>query len=126
MLARARSARVRPSTLLTSPFSRALQTAEIAAEELRFAGRPITTQALVPYVNVFDLWTALREYAHDGDLMVVGHNPLLSSLVAWLIGARADSLWLKKSGLVSLDVGMFGPPPRATLTWLLTPRSAGR
>jgi phosphohistidine phosphatase len=117
---------VRPATILTSPYERAAQTAAIACKELRSARRPIITQALVPYVNVFELWDEIRDHAIGGDLLLVGHNPQLSSLVTWLLGARQDALWLKKSGLVALDVGAAGPRPRATLSWLLTPRSVGR
>lgn len=126
VLSHARGVRVRPATILTSYYDRAAQTAEIACEELRFTGQPIVTEALVPYASVYALWNEIRDHAIAGDLMVVGHNPQLSSLVTWLIGARGDALWLKKSGLVSLDVGAAGPQPRATLSWLLTPRSVGR
>lgn len=126
VLSHARRVRVRPATMLTSYYHRAVQTAEIASQELRFTGQPIVTEALVPYVSVYQLWDEIRDHAVAGDLMVVGHNPQLSSLVTWLIGARGDALWLKKSGLVALDVGAPGPQPRATLSWLLTPRSVGR
>lgn len=126
VLSHARRVRVRPAALLTSNYCRAVQTAEIACEELRISGQPIVTQALVPYVGVYELWNEIRVHAVAGDVMVVGHNPQLSSLVTWLIGARGDSLWLKKSGLVALDVGAPSPQPRATLSWLLTPRSVGR
>ena len=117
---------VRPQVILTSPYVRASETAEIARDELGFAGRPVQNHSLVPYVGVFDLWEELHDYLASGDLMVVGHNPQLSSLVAWLIGARSDALWLKKSGLVALDVGIAGRLPRAMLSWLLTPRSVGK
>ena len=117
---------VRPATILTSPYARAVQTAEIAIRELATAGRPIQTHGLVPFVSAFDLWSELRDHLRSGDTMAVGHNPQLSSLVTLLIGARADALWLKKSGLVALDVGAAGVQPRAELSWLLTPRSVGK
>lgn len=126
VLAHARSIGVRPGTVLTSPYIRAAQTAEIAREQLRLSAPAVVTEALVPYVNVFDLWEGIREYFASGDVMVVGHNPQLSSLVSWLLGSRQDALWLKKSGLVALDVGSASPQPRAMLTWLLTPGSVGK
>lgn len=126
VLSHASRAGVKPQVILTSPYDRAKQTADIARDELGFAGHPVQTHSLVPFVGVFDLWEELRSYLALGDLMVVGHNPQLSSLVSWLIGARSDALWLKKSGLVSLDVASAGRQPRAMLSWLLTPRSVGR
>lgn len=126
VLAHARGIGVRPGTVLTSPYVRAFQTAEIAREQLRLSAPAVVTEALVPYVNVFDLWEGIRDHFASGDVMVVGHNPQLSSLVAWLLGSREDALWLKKSGLVALDVGSAGPQPRAMLSWLLTPGSVGK
>lgn len=126
VLAHAKRVKVEPSYVLTSPYDRAAQTAEIAREELGFDRELITTDALIPFVGVQDLWNVIRDYAVGGDVMIVGHNPQLSMLVMWLLGARADALWLKKSGLVALDIGSAGPHPRAELSWLLTPGSVGR
>lgn len=126
VLAHARNIGVRPHAVLTSPYIRAAQTAEIAREQLRLSAPAVVTDALVPYVNVFDLWKGIRDHFASGDVMVVGHNPQLSSLVSWFLGARQDALWLKKSGLVALEVGSAGPQPRATLAWLLTPGSVGK
>ncbi len=125
VLSHARRIGVRPAEILTSPYVRAAQTAAIAREELRFPGQIVETNALTPYVSVFETWEQLRPYAAAGDLMVVGHNPQLSSLVLWLLGARPDALWLKKSGLVCLNIDYPGPQPRATLGWVLTPGSVG-
>ncbi len=125
VLSHARRVGVRPSGILTSPYDRAAQTAAIAKEELHFAGRLVETDALTPYVGVFDAWERLRPYTAAGSLMVVGHNPQLSSLVLWLLGARPGALWLKKSGLVCLEIDALDARPQATLAWLLTPASIG-
>lgn len=126
VLAHAKRVKVQPQNILTSPYDRAAQTAEIAKAELGFDRELITSNALLPFVSVQDLWNEIRDYAAGGDVMVVGHNPQLSMLVVWLLGGRADALWLKKSGLVALDIGGAGPHPRAELSWLLTPGSVGR
>lgn len=126
VLAQAKRVKVQPTYILTSPFDRAAQTAEIARLELGFDDELITTNALVPFVGVQELWSAIRDYAVGGDVMIVGHNPQLSMLVMWLLGARSDALWLKKSGLAALGIGDAGPHPRAELSWLMTPGSVGR
>lgn len=126
VLAQAKRVKVQPAYILTSPYDRAAQTAEIARLELGFDDELITTNALVPFVGVQDLWSAIRDYAVGGDVMIVGHNPQLSMLVMWLLGARSDALWLKKSGLAALGIGDAGPHPSAELSWLMTPGSVGR
>ena len=126
VLAHARRANVEPRAILASPYDRAAQTAAIARAELGCESEPIVTSALLPSGSVHDLWNVVRDHAAGGDVMVVGHNPQLSTLVTWLLGAREDALWLKKSGLAALDIGGRGAFPRAELSWLLTPGLAGR
>ncbi len=125
VLSHARKVGVRPARILTSPYDRAAQTASIAKEELCFPGELVKTDALTPYVSVFEAWERLRADITMGNLMVVGHNPQLSSLVLWLLGARPSALWLKKSGLVCLEIDDPGPRPQSTLSWLLTPGAVG-
>lgn len=125
VLSHAASIGVRPRAILTSPYVRARETAEIAASEFGGDTDPVVSSALIPYVSVHVLWSTLRGPAVRGDLMVVGHNPQLSELVMWLLGGRADALWLKKSGLAALAVDPADRRPRATLSWLLTPKSVG-
>jgi phosphohistidine phosphatase len=47
VLARARSADVTPSLILSSPYRRAIETAEIAVEVLGYQGKVVKTRALV-------------------------------------------------------------------------------
>ena len=125
VMARARQAGVRPAVILTSPYPRAAATAQIAQEALSLAEAPIETERLAPYANVFELWEEIRGYPHVNELMVVGHNPLLGDLAAWLLGARGGAAPMKKSALASIDIPCLSPAPRGTLIWLLTPKSAG-
>ncbi len=126
VLSHARRIGVRPAAILTSPYRRAVETAAIAKSKLRLTASPVVTEALSPHASVPALWDGIRDHSFEGDLMVAGHNPQLSWLAMWLLGGREDALWLKKAGLMALDVGVAGPFPRATLSWLLTPKSVGR
>ncbi len=125
VLQRALEAGVRPDVVLTSPYPRALATAEIAKQELRFADALVETAQLVPYANVFELWEEIRNYPHAAELMVVGHNPLLSDLATWLVGGRGGAIVMKKAALALIEIPNPSPQPRGSLTWLLTPKSAG-
>jgi len=94
----------RPDALLTSPWKRARQTAEILASAF---GRlkPVDTPALAG--GSFEaLARVLGAYPKDATVAVVGHEPWLSALLARLIGSSEDErLEFKKGGaaLVELD-----------------------
>jgi len=124
VLHQARSAGVRPDVVLSSPYVRAKQTAEIVIEELRYNGALLESAELTPYANPHKAWEELREHRQSGQVLVVGHNPHLSDLACLLTGARAGAFEMKKSGLACFDLISTGPEPRATLNWLMTPKSA--
>jgi len=126
VLARATEAGVNPDVILTSPYVRAVQTAEIARTELGFKDELIHTESLVPFATPFDVWDEVRRQSGARQVLLAGHNPLLSSLVCFLIGAPSYAIDLKKSALARVDVHSPAPQPRGALVWLLTPRSAGR
>lgn len=125
VMARAGESGVRPDVILTSPYVRAVQTAEIAKAELGFEEDLIQTETLVPFSNPFEVWDEVREYASAKQILLAGHNPLLSSFICLLIGAAGHAIDLKKSAMARVDVRSPGPQPRGTLVWLLTPRIAG-
>jgi phosphohistidine phosphatase len=125
VLERARDAGIRPDFILSSPYVRAKQTAQIAVEELRYEGELIETGELTPYANPHKTWEELREYRQAGEVIVVGHNPHMSDMACLLAGARSGAFEMKKSGLACFDLISTGPEPRATLNWLMTPRSCG-
>jgi len=85
-------------TVLYSPRVRASQTAELASEAWSRAQRA-RMELYPPLAGSFDAKQALqviRAIPADGRLLVVGHEPELSSTIAQLTGARVD---LKKGGL---------------------------
>ena len=125
VLQQASKSGLHPDFILSSPYVRARQTAEIAVEELRYQGELVSSDQLTPYASPHKTWDELREYRQAGEILVVGHNPHLSELVSLLTGARAGAVEMKKAGLACLELISAGPQPRATLHWLMTPRSIG-
>ena len=125
VLARAREAGVRPDLVLSSPYVRAKQTTEIAVEELRYENTVIDSAELTPYASPHKAWEELREHRTAREILVVGHNPHLSDLACLLIAARAGAIEMKKAGLACFELISTGPQPRAALSWLITPKSAG-
>jgi phosphohistidine phosphatase len=103
--------------VLFSPRVRASQTAELAAEGFSAQQRALLT-VHPPLGGGFDAAQALDALAAlpaEGRLLLVGHEPDLSSVVAELTGARVD---LKKGGLAIVRL----EGPGGELVALLRPR----
>ena len=113
-----------PGVVLTSPYVRARQTADILLEELDRPCELVTTANLTPYATVADLWRELREYAPLSPVMVVGHNPQLSELVSVLIGSPRYAVEMKKAAIAYVKDAGAGSGPAGRLAWMLTPKLA--
>src|SRR5947209_14733617 len=61
VLKRARAAGVTPAAILSSPYRRAVETADVAAKELDFAGKVGHTRALIPEASPSEIWNELRK-----------------------------------------------------------------
>ncbi|HXN49570.1 MAG TPA: phosphohistidine phosphatase SixA [Bryobacteraceae bacterium] len=125
VLERARSARVEPSLILTSPYVRAVQTAEMAAEALGYKGTLVRTETLVPGSVPQAAWLEIREHRGEKAILLAGHEPLLSAIAAYLLGAPGMAIEFKKGALLRIDVDASAREPRGTLQWLVTPKLAG-
>jgi phosphohistidine phosphatase len=125
VLARAREAGVAPALILSSPLVRAVETAELAAGALGYKGRIAHTEALLPDASPAALWEEIRTRKPEGELLVAGHEPNVSSLVAYLLASPGLRMDFKKGALARLESDAFDPHPRCVLKWVLTPALAG-
>jgi phosphohistidine phosphatase len=110
--------------VLSSPYVRARQTAEIIAEALGVSKKLEFCEALTPagspakLIETVDAQTPPPE-----NVLLVGHEPYLSELISLLIsGSRDLPLTMKKGGLCKLAVETLRHGQCATLEWLLTPK----
>ena len=120
----AKAAGVAPDLILTSPLKRAAETAKMAAQALGCGQEPVPTPALAPDGEPETIWEEIRGRRDSKQLLLAGHEPLLSCLAAYLLGGPASMIDVKKGALVRIDVEALGPRPRGVLRWLLTPRLA--
>jgi phosphohistidine phosphatase len=123
VLRQASAAGVSPETILTSPWSRALETARMAGKALH-CERLVETRSLLPDVAPAQVLREIRALAKAKEVMVAGHEPQLSRLAAFLLEAPV-ALDLKKGALLRIDIEEKDGPPRGVLKWMLTPRLAG-
>jgi phosphohistidine phosphatase len=126
---------IAPQAVISSPFARARETAEIVATEV---GIPLTMEpALAPGADLAALASALDKYGEDAELLLVGHEPDLSALIGTLIagkhGARVE---MKKGACACIELApgrlhRNDHPSAAlagtgTLHWLMTARQLAR
>jgi phosphohistidine phosphatase len=123
VLERARRAGVRPAVILTSPLKRALETAEIAASILEVSGDLVRTNALAPNSSPERVWKEIRAQKAE-EILLAGHEPLLSTLVAFLLGCDPLMVRMKKGALVCVDADADGTQPHGVLNWMLISKLA--
>ncbi len=110
---------VRPEAIWTSPYERAVQTAQIAAEELGFDPKNIrSTEALLPGAEPPALFRELARLKAD-EVVGCGHAPNLDDVLAHAVGARSSFTALKKAGVACLEIDAT-EPGRGLLLWLVT------
>jgi phosphohistidine phosphatase len=108
--------------ILSSPFLRARQTAEIVAETFELRKKLALTEALTPDGNPKLLVEQLNKLKVK-DILLVGHEPYLSQLIGLLVSGNTNiALDFKKSGLGKLEAETLRCGRCAMLAWLLTPR----
>lgn len=114
---------LRPARIVTSPLPRASETAEIVAEAMGIGGLVEVNDVLRSGVDP----DAIRDWLRgrrEARLMIVGHNPALSDLIARLVvgeGTSAPVCELKKGGIAALRP-LTGGTDRFELEWVATPR----
>jgi phosphohistidine phosphatase len=108
--------------LWTSPLIRAVQTAEIVQEHLSFNSEIVIEKLLLPGGSLEELLKKLKPW-DEKSVMVVGHEPTLSSWIQDLLGGDpTGSIQLKKGALCHLRLTWVGTRAAPELIALLQPR----
>ena len=111
-----------PDLLMSSPYLRAMQTAEIFASALDFPKQKIRRTDLLLSGSEASLF--YRELAKDKQCSTVfcfGHAHQLDDLVALGLGSKHQVTSLKKAGVALLELKRVSPPS-GELVWLATPK----
>lgn len=118
----AATAGVRPSLVITSPYRRARETAAIAVKSLDYTSDVLESNALVPHAHPQELWEEVRIHKTSPRILLISHEPLLSTASAFLLNATSCHIDFKKGAILRLDIEGFSAQPHALLKWYLTPR----
>ena len=112
-----------PTWVVSSPYVRALETARIVAGAVSPAPPLDRCEALEPGGTPEALIAFLGNRPEHRRVLVVGHEPDLSSLAARLTGAaRQARFGFKKGGCCLIEFEGSPPRPPGQLVWWLTPR----
>jgi phosphohistidine phosphatase len=106
---------VRPDVLITSPLERAQRTAEIVAPALGLEARLSTERCLGKGFGMKQLRRLLRRHSDASSMMLVGHNPELTTIIHKLTGAHVA---LSKGGVARVHLSAR-KSRSAELIWLL-------
>ena len=110
----------RVDAIMTSPRTRARDTAAIAAGEFMDL-EPVSEPALAGD-RADSIVAALERHPHTATIALVGHEPLLGALLARMVGSpNADRLAFRRGGAALVDLPN-GPASTGRLVWFLPPR----
>jgi phosphohistidine phosphatase len=106
---------------ITSPLTRAVQTAEIIAVKACRKNVVVANGLLLPGADDSKLVTHLKGCRDAKRVMLVGHEPQLGSLVAILLGRNDVMISLDKGACVALDYDPDKEDKPADFLWYLAP-----
>ncbi len=113
-----------PDLMVTSPLVRAIQTAEILQASWSHL-EATSVEELKPDSNPADFskWLDTMKLSPDAIVVIIGHEPHLSSLVSWFLGGTSRPMVeLKKGGACLIDFKAGVDKGRGRLSWLATPK----
>ena len=117
------SLRIEFAIVATSPLKRAIATAEIVARKLRSLNRLEEWDELRPTSDSAELLRKLSRLGSTKQVLLVGHEPYLSTMIAEIVAGKTGvNLVLKKGGLAKVRVNSFKPTVSGELRWILTPK----
>ena len=108
---------LRPDLVLSSPLTRARQTAELACEAV--GGAPVVDDRLAPGATWGDFARAMAAQPDARRVLFVGHEPDLSRAIVELTGAAA--VRMRTGGLACLEFYGVPEPGGAEIAWLIDP-----
>ena len=124
--------RIKIDLIVTSPISSCKQTGEIINDMFKERIPIIFCNDLKPEGEILDFYNKISKYKDRSSILIVGHEPYLSSMINDIISNNADTdrnyntnhnnIILKKAGLSRIKITSTVPRLKGELRWLLTPR----
>ena len=124
--------RIKIDLIVTSPISSCKETGEIINDMFEKRIPIIFCNDLKPEGEILDFYNKISKYEDRSSILIVGHEPYLSSMINDIISNNGvdrnynknhnNNIILKKAGLSRIKITSTVPKFKGELRWLLTPR----
>jgi len=114
--------------ILSSPYVRARQTAEIVARAYNVKNNKIIlTKKLLPPASLKELMGKIKPlFQQSNSILFVGHEPHLSQLISEILNSKKPlNIDFKKGSLCKVNFEFSPLEETATLAWLITQTQLG-
>jgi phosphohistidine phosphatase len=112
--------------IAASPLARAQETAEIVARTLGVRDKVVSWKILAPGGDPETVCIQTSHHPDSDAILLVGHEPLLSSLISRIIaGDRHAGIAMTKGALAKIRHFSGVDRPAGELVWLLTAKQMG-
>jgi phosphohistidine phosphatase len=114
--------KIKPELFISSPYVRAMQTAEIFAAAFDYPKQKIRrSDSLLPGTEPTHFFREISKEKNVSTIFCFGHAPQLDELVATALGSKHHVSQLKKAGVAAIELKRL-TPPSGQLLWLATPK----
>ena len=115
---------VEVDAVISSPLTRALQTAELVGKEFGHGDKIVISDAMRPEASYDQFHDLLTQYAKSKAIMVVGHNPSITAFLLHLLtgSEKRQCIDFKKGAVAKVTV----EKGNSELSWMLTPKMASK
>jgi len=116
-----------PTLVLTSPWTRAVQTAEILVDVARVGQPPVPCEPLAGEPDLIRLQNFTGSQPGGAIVAMVGHSPWMEDLASLLLGGSTTGIRVDfpKSGVMGIEVDQL-EPGSGELRFFLRPKMAAK
>jgi len=109
------------NVIISSPLTRAMQTAAIVSQELGHEEKLVLDDALRPEATFEEFKALLNRHKDKASIMVVGHDPSMTEFVNRVLsgGSPLGAIEMKKGGVAKVEKDLRR---QAVLKWCMPPK----
>lgn len=108
--------------IISSPYVRAVETAEVMARILGYENDILTDQRLTPGGNYRGLSDLLAENDDAERILITGHEPSMSDFISGLCADGNLTIDVKKASITAVEIFRLRPRASGVLHWSIPPR----